>query len=152
MSLFVTPRDMIYINGINRELVDQVIETSVIIYPVDKENTESNLYGESSNKIFLPGIECNALIRHDEEATVETDAGLSSLYQNIKIAFHRESMKEKDFYPERGDFLKWNNAYYEIGAIVDNQLIAGRQVLPHSIVASAHMVNISVINIKSLGE
>ena len=150
MPLFVTPRDMTFITGINNELVNDIIDTTVIIYPVDKEYTEVNQYGEATDKTFLPGLQCNALIEHDDEATDETDAGLSNLYQNIRIAFHRNTMKDLNFYPERGDFVRWNNAYYEIGAIIDNQMIAGRPNLPHSIVAAAHMVNLSVINIRSL--
>lgn len=152
MPLFISQRDMNFITGINNELVDEVIDTTVIIYPVDTELTNENIYGESANKIFLPGIECHALIAHEEEVTNEEDMGVSNLYQNIRIAFHRESMKLKDFYPERGDFLQWNNAYYEIGGVVDNQLLAGRPILPHSIVVAAHMVNVSSINIRSLGE
>jgi hypothetical protein len=152
MPMFVTPRDRAFFYGLNKELINEVINTTVIIYAIDKEFTESNLYGESSNKIFLPGIEVNALIERDDEATEEEDMGISNLYQNIRIAFHRDTMKEIDFYPERGDFMKWNNAYYEVGGIIDNQLIAGRPELAHSIVAAAHMVNVGVINIRNLGD
>lgn len=152
MPMFMTLKDRAFMYGVNKELVNEVINTTVIIYAIDKEFTKPNQYGESSDKMFLPGIEVNSLVERDDEATEEEDMGLSNLYQNIRIAFHRDTMKEIDFYPERGDFVKWNNAYYEIGGIIDNQLVAGRPALAHSIVAAAHMVNIGIINIRNLGD
>ena len=152
MPMFITPKDAAFIYGINKELVNEVINTTVIIYSIDTEFTKSNQYGESSEKFFKPGLEVNALIERDDEVTEEEDMGISNLYQNIRIAFHRDTMKELDFYPERGDFIKWNHAYYEIGGIIDNQLVAGRPELTHSIVAAAHIVNVSTINIRNLGD
>ena len=163
MSLFVKPKDYAFFQGVNRELLDDIIDTSVIIYSVDKESTKSNLYGESAEKIFLPGLKVRALIQHDAEMTDEEDGFGPNVYQNLRIAFHRDTLKEKDFYPERGDYLKWNASYFEIGGVEDNQLIAGRQFedktvptdttngfgLPHSIICMAHMVDKSVINVRT---
>lgn len=155
MPLFIKPRDYAFFQSINKELVDEIIETAIILYSIDRNATDSNLYGESTTKVFKPGIKVNALIDNDDEMNVQDDGFGPNIYQNILVAVHRETLKEKDFYPERGDYALWNGAYFEINGTVDNQLIAGRHFqsiddegLPHSIVFSATMVSADSINVR----
>lgn len=148
MPLFVTPRDYRFMKGINQELIDQVIETPVIFYGIDSQQTEQNIYGESTEKVYLPGILCNAVITHDDQRTEDEQFG-PNVFQNIICALERWILEEKDFYPERGDIVKWSDAYYEITQIIDNQLIAGRIGLPHSIICTAVLVNRSSINVRT---
>ena len=147
MSKFVTPRDVGFFKGINLELVDEIIETGVIFYSLIPEKQNTNIYGEATDKVYEPGIHVNALIEHDDEAT-EDDGMISNVYQNILAAFYRNTLKEKDFYPERGDIVKYYNTYYEVTQVVDNQLLAGRVGLPHSIICTCQMVNKSAINVR----
>lgn len=147
MSRFVTNRDMNFITGINKELVDDIIETKVILYSLDVHENEKNIYQEALEKVYKVGIEVPALITHDDSTTQDDQSG-PEILQNIIVAFRRIEMKALDFYPERGDVTLYNNAYYEISNVVDNQYIAGRVGLPHSIICTAVMVNRSSINIR----
>lgn len=148
MPLFVTPRDYTFMKGINQELVDQVIETSIIFYGIDATQSPTNLYGESTEKVYLPGILCNAIITHDDQRT-EDDSFGPNVFQNIICALERWILEEKDFYPERGDIVRWNDALYELTTIIDNQLIAGRVGLPHSILCTGVLVNRGSINVRT---
>ena len=150
MPLFLSDRDMTFITGINKELVNDVIETPVIIYSIDTSVTSTNLYNESVDKTYKTGVQINALITHDDQTSQEDQFG-PNVFQNIICAFHRETLKELDFYPERGDIVQWNDAYYEFNNVIDNQLLAGRVGLPHSVVATAHMTGRSSINIRQEG-
>ena len=147
MSKFVTEKDVAFFQGINKELIDEIIETSVIFFSLIPEKQDVNIYGESTDKVYEPGILVNSLIEHDDELTEDDEFG-PNVYQNIIAAFYRNTLKEKDFYPERGDIIKYYNAYYEVTGIVDNQLLAGRVGLPHSIICTAQMVNKSSINVR----
>lgn len=147
MSKFVTNRDVAFFKGINKELIDEIIETGIIFYSLIPEKQNTNIYGEATDKVYEPGIYVNALIQHDDEAT-DDDGMISNIYQNIIAAFYRNTLKEKDFYPERGDIIKYYNTYYEITQVVDNQLLAGRVGLPHSIICTAQMVNKSSISVR----
>jgi len=147
MSKYVTPRDVGFFKGINLELVDDIIETGIVFFSLIPEKQNTNIYGEATDKVYEPGIHVNALIQHDDEAT-EDDGMISNVYQNIIDAFYRNTLKEKDLYPERGDIIKYYNTYYEITQVVDNQLLAGRVGLPHSIICTAQMVNKSSINVR----
>lgn len=148
MSKYVTPRDVGFFKGINLEIIDDIIETSVIFFSLIPEKQNTNIYGEATDKIYEPGIEANALIQHDDETTEDDPFG-PNVFQGIICAFYRNTMKEKNFYPERGDVIKYYNAYYEITNVIDNQLLAGRAGLPHSIICSAIMTNKSSLNVRS---
>jgi len=147
MPLFVTPQDYAFMTGINREIINQIIETNVIIFSLDKSENPVNLYGENLEKIYRAGIECNALITHDDPQHAD-DAFGPNIFQNIICGFLRSELQEKDFYPEKGDVVKWNDSYFEISQTIDNQLIAGRVGIPHSILCTAVMVNRSSINVR----
>jgi hypothetical protein len=147
MSKFVTNRDVGFFKGINLEIIDDIIETGVVFFSLIPEKQNANIYGEATDKIYEPGIHVNALIQHDDETT-EDDSMISNVYQNILAAFYRNTLKEKDFYPERGDLVKYYNAYYEVTQIIDNALLAGRVGLPWSIICICQMVNRSSINVR----
>ncbi len=146
-SFFISKRDRAFIDSINQELIDDIIETPVIIYSLDLQSTKENIYGESAEKVYRVGLEFNALIANDDQETDDSDFG-SNILQRIVCGFHRESLREKDFYPERGDIIKWNDAYFEITSVIDNQFIAGKVGMPHSIMCTAVMVNRSSINVR----
>lgn len=147
MSKYITEKDVAFFKGVNKELIDEIIETSIIFFSLIPEKQDVNIYGESTDKIYEPGISANALIQHDDETTTDDEFG-PNVYQNIIAAFYRNTLKEKDFYPERGDVIKWNNAYFEVQSIIDNQLLAGRVGISHSIICGATMINKSSINVR----
>jgi hypothetical protein len=147
MPLFVTDRDYAFMTGINEELINQIIETYVIMYSLDKAQNQTNLYGENTQKLYNPGIKFPALITHDDQTTEDGEFG-PNVFQNIIVGLFRPDLKVADFYPERGDVFRWNDAYFEVTQVIDNQLVAGRYGLPHSILCTAVMVNRASINIR----
>jgi len=146
MPRFITSRDVGMFNGINHELIDKVIETKIVFYALYNDEQDTNLYNESTDKMYEPGIICNALIDNQPPTIEDTEIG-PNVYQVITCAILRKTLKELDFYPEIGDIVQWNGAYYEIsGAVIDNQLLGGRVQIPYSVVFSAAMINKSMIN------
>lgn len=147
MPRFVTNRDVGYIKGINHELIDKIIETPVIFFSLYPENQNSNIYGESTEKVYNPGLVVNCLIEHNDEATEDAEFG-PNVTQQIICSFYRNTLKDKDFYPERGDVVRYNDSYYEVTTVVDNQLLAGRSGIRHSIICTCALVNKSSINVR----
>ena len=125
MARFTLDRDIRFFEGISRELVDAVVTTAVVLYKLVIENSKTNLYGESLSKTFYQGVECNAMIeRQDTTATYEgfgSDQG-----QNVEFRFNRFTLKDTGFYPEIGDIIYHNDAYFEIDNVREDQLIGGR--------------------------
>ena len=125
MARFALARDIRFFEGISRELVDAVIETAVVLYKLVIEDSKTNLYGESLNKTYYQGVECNAVIQRDETAANYEGFGVDAS-QNVQFRFNRFTLKDKGFYPEVGDIIFHNDAYFEVDNVNEDQLIGGR--------------------------
>ena len=125
MARFALARDIRFFEGISKELVDAVIETAVVLYKLVIEDSKTNLYGESLNKTYYQGVQCTAVIQREDTAANYEGFG-SDVSQNVEFRFNRFTLKEKDFYPEIGDIIYHNEAYFEISNVREDQLIGGR--------------------------
>lgn len=151
MSLFTRARDLRLFNQISKELVEKIVDTIVILYKLKHDVMETNIYGESDNKQFENGVCIAALINHEDQTGEYSDVG-HDLYQNVTIAMHRPTLELLDIYPQVGDYLEYNNSYYEIDEIVENQLIGGN-VAPDwnfSFRCRSHMVSRDSINVEDV--
>ena len=125
MARFALGRDIRFFEGISRELVDAVVTTAVVLYKLIIEDSKTNLYGESLSKTYYQGMECNAIIeRGDTSATYEGFGADST--QTVQFRFNRFTLKDKNFYPEIGDIIFHNDAYFEIDNVTEDFLIGGR--------------------------
>ena len=125
MARFALSRDIKFFEGISRELVDAVIETAVVLYKLVIEDSKTNLYGESLNKTYYQGVECSAIIqREDTQSNYEGFGADSS--QTVQFRFNRFTLEDKGFYPEVGDIIFHNEAYFEIDNVTEDFLIGGR--------------------------
>ena len=125
MARFALGRDIRFFEGISRELVDAVVTTSVVLYKLIIEDSKTNLYGESLSKTYYQGTECNAIIeRGDTSVTYEGFGSDSS--QTVQFRFNRFTLEDKGFYPEIGDIIFHNDAYFEIDNVIEDFLIGGR--------------------------
>lgn len=144
MARFALSRDIKFFEGISRELVDAVIETAVVLYKLVIEDSITNLYGESLNKTYYQGVQCNAIIqREDTQANYEGFGADSS--QTVQFRFNRFTLEDAGFYPEVGDIIYHNDGYFEIDNVTEDQLIAGRPDEKFSIICSAFMTRRSSI-------
>jgi hypothetical protein len=125
MARFTLARDIKFFEGISRELVDVVIETAVVLYKLVIEDSKTNLYGESLNKTYYEGVECAAVIQRDDTSANYEGFGVDTS-QNVQFRFNRFTLKDKGFYPEVGDIIFHNEAYFEIDNVTEDQLIGGR--------------------------
>ena len=144
---FVPQKEVNFIDAINEELIDEIIGQTVDIYKIEVDDTDVNLYGESSVKYFKAAFRVNCLIEFEEPETTLDELG-SDYDAKIGMFFHRTTLKEANFYPEIGDIIDWNKHYFEVNSVVEPQLIAGHQDYRHSIQANAHRVRHSALQIE----
>jgi hypothetical protein len=144
-------RDLQLFRSIARELVDTVIENTCVLFKVNLNETKVNIYGESTNKTWYPGVELYVLI--DKEPDTATYEGFGpDEQQNITFKFDRLLCEERNVYPEIGDVIYFDDSYYEIDNTNEIQFVGG---LPGensdrkwSIVCSTFMVSKSNLNIE----
>lgn len=147
--LYNRGRDMKFFNHINMELINRIIDNEVILYKINLVETETNTYGESSQKTYSSGVIVPALIVRDPQ-TIEIEDFGSNTLQNIIVRFHREYLESISLYPEIGDVIEWGEAYYEISQPVENQMVGGQYSHNFSIITTANMVSRDALNIENV--
>ena len=132
----------------NEELIDEIVGQSVDIYKVSIDETEENLYGESTTKYYEVGFRVNCLISFESEVT--QDEFGADLDASMEMSFQRANLSSGslNFYPEIGDIVDWNSFYWEIDGVKSPQLIAGNPDYKHSLVATAHRARMSSLQIE----
>ena len=141
---FVPQKEINFIDAVNEELIDEIVGQTVDIYKISIEDTQENLYGESSTKYYNDGFRVNCLT----EPSIESDEFGADLNTSVELSFHRTTLSEAGFYPEIGDIVDWNDFYFEINGVTEPQLIAGHQGFKHNIIATAHRSRLSSLQIE----
>ena len=147
MPKFVLARDVEFFKSIARELVSDVVQTPIVLFKVNLNETKINLYGEATNKTWYPGVELFALIDKEPESARYEGFGLDT-DQNVTFKLDRWMLEEKGSYPEVGDIIKWNEGYFEIDNTNEIQMPGGQSYNNFSIVCSTFMVSKSNLNIE----
>ena len=143
---YFSRRDVRMMNSLNGELLSSIIEQTVVIYRIDAESTQENMYGESLNKFYFDGIEIQCLVENDPESTVYEGFG-PDVKKGTVFKFHQKLCEIKDIYPQIGDIVAWENAYFEIENVVENQFLGGQPEKNYSLLCNAHMTRKSKLNV-----
>ena len=144
---FVPQKEVDLFDAFNEELIDEIIGQAVDIYKISIDDTEENMYGESTTKYYNDGFRVNCLINFVAPTTESDDFG-TDVNTSIEMNFHRTSLVEAGFLPEVGDIVDWNGYYFEINGVTEPQLIAGHQNFKHDIIATAHRSRLSTLQIE----
>ena len=148
MPKFVSSRDFEFFQHINKEISAEIIDTLVILYKLNLDYVNTNIYGESTEKISYTGIELSAFIDYRDNVAI-SDAGFGiDQTQEAEFRFVRSILEERHIYPEIGDIVGYNDAFYEINNIKEVQLIAGRPGYNESIICETHLTRRSNIQIE----
>jgi hypothetical protein len=133
MALFGGQRDISLFRTLNRELINDLVDTEVDIFKTSVYDVNDNLYGEAINKIYKKGVRVNCLITHDDQTWDSSEFG-PDINQSSTFAFLRDDLLPSgaigtpaaNVILEVGDVIWWNNIYWEIDATNENQLIVGK--------------------------
>jgi len=147
MPKFLQARDIDLFKSIARELVDTVVQNTIVLYKINMTETKVNIYGESLNKTWNPGVQLYALYSKSPEDVVYEGFG-PDMQQNITFKLDRIMCEEKNVYPEVGDIIFFDTSYYEIDNTNEIQMIGGQPDNNWSIVCETFMVSKSILNIE----
>jgi len=148
MPRFVSERDFLFFQHINREVVVDVVDVEVILYKIIQDVANVNIYGESVSKARYRGISLNALIKYPKTQPGSEGFGYDTTQPGVEFRFVRKLLQDVDVYPEVGDIILYNENYYEIDNTNEIQLIAGRPDYNHNIICETHLTRKSSLNIE----
>ena len=160
MALFGRSRDIKLFNTINKELINNIIDTTVDIFKASIYDMKENLYGEALNKVYKQAVRVGALITHDDQVTDSDEFGIDK-NQTATFAFLKDTLEfDADIVLEGGDIIHWDNAYWEIDSIVENQYIVGKNEKTsnlgsefgssHSIICTTHQTRRSTVQLEKV--
>jgi len=143
MALFGSARDISMFRHVNRELINEIIDTRCDIYKHSIFDSKENLYGEALRKVFLPGVRVAGLIEKESKEWSSNDLG-ADYNRQVKFSFLRddlaslwlgstdnttlpnENAQDANVFLEIGDVIYWDDVYCEIDTISQGQYLFGK--------------------------
>ena len=113
-GLFFSPRDMELFNDYNTELLGIIAQTGITYYRIEPDSSDPNsIYGESEVKVTRDPVQVYCWVMLDEPET-ETNAFTVDVRRRIELYMHKDGLTERDIVPRMGDFVGYDNQYFEI--------------------------------------
>ena len=126
MALFGSARDISLIRRLNKELINEIIDTEVYYYKPVLDESLVNLYGESKDKVFYNPVKIPCLIDRQDTEAVSDDFGQSYTH-TATFNFLRDTLKDdKDVKPDVGDIIEWDNEYFMVDNVNENKYFVGK--------------------------
>jgi hypothetical protein len=132
---------------INKELINIVIDTRIILFKMHQELTKTNSYGEATNKTWYIGVEIPCLVNRSE-ANANAEIQTVNFEQQSEFQFLRAECEARGVYPEVGDIIEYHTSYYEVNTVNEVQLYAGRTEYNHSIICQTHLTRQSNLQLE----
>ena len=147
MPKFFNARDLDFIKSIAEEVVDYVVEQSVVLFKVSVGESKTNLYGESLGKVWHAPTPLMCIVDR-EDLGVQYEGFGSDRIQQAQFRFMRNRLRTETLpklrdingtlipveaiqnsqygYPEIGDVILFDGSYYEIDNVKENVLVGGQ--------------------------
>lgn len=123
--MFGSTRDVATFKIFTRELVEDIVSQEVGYYKVMLNDTQANVYGEATKKYFIGPVLIPCLIVRGEFNRTETDYGFDT-DRDVDFRFFKDHLIEASIVPEVGDVVMYNEVYYEVNNVNENQYILGK--------------------------
>jgi hypothetical protein len=138
--------------------MNRIIAEEVVYYKLSLKETQYNIYGESKNKIYNQPILLTCLYEVQDQSSDDAEYGKSKA-QQVDYRFLRDDLIDLNLVPESGDIISWQESYYEVDLVVENQRVVGKN--PEyslqsdlekygeswSIICKTHLTNVNKLNI-----
>ena len=138
---YYSRRDVRFMNSVNGELMRDIIEQVVVIYKINPNETEVNVYQEALTKYYYEGVETTCLVETDPQSTLYEGFG-PDVKKGTLFRFHQKLCEIKEVYPEVGDIVEWENSHFELSNIVETQFLGGQPEKNYSLICNAHMLSL----------
>jgi hypothetical protein len=112
--LFITPREVDFINDIAKEVVKDVIGQKIYYFPISEVKTQvHDVYEEAVDKVFENPIEIDALVKYEAQNVTTNKFGSEETY-NIEAYVQSRDLLDKGIEVTEGDFFSYGDTFFEI--------------------------------------
>ena len=126
MAIFGSSRDVSTFKGIARELLENVISQQVDYYKYMLGDTAKNVYGEATARYYIGPVLINCLIERGEFNAARKESLGPDVNRDATFRFLKDHLVDANIVPEIGDVIMYNELYYEVDNVNQNQLVLGK--------------------------
>lgn len=124
--LFITPREIDFINDISKEVIKDVVGQKIYLFPISVARTKvHDVYEEAINKIFDNPIEIAALVKWEAQNT-RTNVFGSEQFSQVDVFISHRDMLDKGVTITEGDFFSFGEQFFEITINQSTHIIYGQ--------------------------
>jgi len=124
--LFITPREINFINDLAKEIVKDVIGHKIFYFPISEMKSKvHDVYEESQDKIFDNPIELDAIVEYEPQS-IRTNQFGSEEYFSIKAYVQSRDLIDKGIEVLEGDFFSFGKTFFEIVTAPDSTTLMGQ--------------------------
>lgn len=126
MALYRSKRDIAYFKRIAREFIERVVDEKITYYPISKQYSETNFYGESKTKIVDPPVIVKCLVEWLDQDTSTDKYGQDIVYK-IRAYILKDHLDIIGLEPREGDMVDFNEIKFEITKATVGRLVLGKE-------------------------
>lgn len=124
--LFITPREMNFINDIAKEVIKDVIGQKIYLFQISEIKSKvHDIYEESPDKVFESPIELDCLVKYEGQQ-IKTDRFGSEEYYTIEAYIQSRDLLDKGIEIMEGDFFSYGSTFFEVIKAPISQTIFGQ--------------------------
>lgn len=124
--LFITPRELNFINDISKEIIKDVIGQKIYYFPISEVKSKvHDVYEESSEKIFDDPIEIECLVKYNPQEITTGRFGSEENY-TIEAYVQSRDLIDKQIEILEGDFFSYGTLFFEVTKSPSSDTIFGQ--------------------------
>jgi len=124
--LFITPREINFLNDIAKELVKDVVGQKIYYFPISEIKSKvHDVYEEARDKIFDNPLEIDCLVKYMPQ-DVTTDQFGSEEYSTIEAYAQARDLLDKGIEVFEGDFFSFGDKFFEVIKAPDSTTLFGQ--------------------------
>jgi len=138
------------LGSVNAELYGDISEVVVQVFKIALNETTVNIYGESvssQGKMFYPAINLTCFAEREDLTGENASKFGPDRNQNVVFRFRERDCIITNFFPEIGDVVLYNERFYEMDNVVQEQFLGGHPDKSWSLIVNTHYTRLSKLNI-----
>jgi hypothetical protein len=127
MALFGSSRDIATFKLFTKEIIEEIVSQEIGYYKIMLSDTQANIYGEALSKYFIGPVLIPCLINRGDFNVDVQPYGPDSI-RSVDFRFFKDHLVEANIVPEIGDIVMYNELYYEVDNVNENEFILGKDI------------------------
>tara|TARA_B100000700_G_scaffold64782_1_gene71536 strand:- start:1690 stop:2358 length:669 start_codon:yes stop_codon:yes gene_type:complete len=124
--LFLTPREIDFINDVNKEIIKDVVGQRIYYYSIRTDITKiHDVYEEAPDKVFNPPIEIEARVEYQPEGISTGRFGTEGTY-DINVYLHNRDLLDRNIDVRIGDYFSYDATFFEIATVQVESTVYGQ--------------------------